>query len=68
MLLDCGASNNFISEDLVNRIGNVTPTKVNPMPVQLADQSVITLDFSVTLPIRLTPYHICDFFFVFYLP
>ena len=36
-LLDCGASHDFISEDLVNRISTVTPTKVNPMPVQLAD-------------------------------
>ena len=36
-LLDCGASHNFISEDLVNQIGNVTPTKVDPMPIQLAD-------------------------------
>ena len=32
-LLDCGASQNFISEDLINKIGTVTLTKVNPMPV-----------------------------------
>ena len=36
-LLDYGATYSFISEDLVNQIGNVTPTKVNPMPVQLVD-------------------------------
>ena len=28
------------------------------MPVQLADQSVMTSDHSVTLSIRFTPYHI----------
>ena len=59
-LLDCGASHNFISEDLGNQIGTVTPTKVDPMPIWLAAQSVITLDHSVTLPIRFTSYHICD--------
>ena len=36
-LLDCGASHNFISKDLVNQIGNATPIKVDPMPVRLAD-------------------------------
>ena len=62
-LLDCGASHNFISEDLVNQIGTVTPTKVDPMPIWLADQSVMTSDHSVTLPIRFTPYHVCDIAF-----
>ena len=36
-LLDCGASHYFISEDLVNRIVNVTPMKVDPMPIWVAD-------------------------------
>ena len=36
-LLDCGASHNYISEELVNQIGTVTPVKVAPMPVRLAD-------------------------------
>ena len=30
------------------------------MPIQLADQSVMTLDHSVTLPIRFTLYYICN--------
>ena len=58
--LDCGASHNFISEDLVNQIGTVTPKKVDLMPIWLADQSVVILDHSVTLSIRFTPYHVCD--------
>ena len=62
-LLDCGASYNFISKESVKQIGIVTPTKVNPMPVRLADQSVITLDYSVTLPMRFTPYHVCNLAF-----
>ena len=62
-LLDCGASHNFISEDLVNQIGTVTPTKVEPMLVRLADQSVIISDYSVSLPIRFTPYHVCNIVF-----
>ena len=62
-LLDCRASHNFISEDLVNQIGTVTHIKVNPMPIWLADQYVMTLDHSVTLPIRFTPYHICNIVF-----
>ena len=62
-LLDCRASHNFISEDLVNLIGTVTPTKVNPMPVQWADQSVMTSDHSVSLPIRFTLYHIYNIVF-----
>ena len=62
-LLDCEASHNFISEDLVKRIGTVTPTKVDPMPIWLADQSIMTLDHSVTLSIRFTPYHVCDIAF-----
>ena len=33
------------------------------MPVQLADQSVMTLAHSVTLPIRFTPYHVCNIAF-----
>ena len=33
------------------------------MPVRLADQSVMTSDYSVTLPIRFTQYHICDIVF-----
>ena len=33
------------------------------MPIQLADQSVMTLDHSVTLPIRFTLYYICDIAF-----
>ena len=41
----------------------VTPTKVNPMPIQLADQSVMTLEHSITLPIRFTPYHVCGIAF-----
>ena len=53
-LLDFGASHSFISEDLVNQIGNVSPTKVDPMPIRLADQSVVTSDHSVTLSIRFT--------------
>ena len=61
--LDFGASHNFISEDLVNQIGTVTPTKVDPMPIRLANQSVMTLDHSVTLSIRFTPYHVCDIAF-----
>ena len=61
--LDCRASHNYISEDLVNQIGNVTPTKVNPMPVQLGNQSAMTSDYSITLPIRFTLYHICDIVF-----
>ena len=61
-LLDCGASHNFISEGLVNQIGTVTPTKVEPMPIWLADQSVMTSDHSVTLPIWFILYHICNFF------
>ena len=59
-LLDCGASHSFISEDLVNQIGNVTPKKVDLMPIRLADQAVMTSDHSVTLPIRFTPYYICN--------
>ena len=62
-LLDCGASHNFISEDLVCQISMVTPAKVNPMPIWLADQSVMTSDHSVTLPIRFTPYYVCDIAF-----
>ena len=62
-LLDCGASLNFISEDLVNQISMVTPTKVNPMPIWLTDQSVMTLDHSITLPIRFNPYYISDIAF-----
>ena len=62
-LLDCGAFHNFITEDLVNQIGTVTPTKVDPMPIWLVNQSVVTLDHSVTLPIRFTLYHICDIAF-----
>ena len=62
-LLDCGASHNFISKELVNQIGNITPTKMDPMPVQLADKSVMTLDHSVTLPIRFAPYHACNIAF-----
>ena len=61
--LDCVASHNLISEELVNRIGIVTPMKVDPMPVWVADQSVIKSDQSVSLPIRFTPYHICDIVF-----
>ena len=62
-LLDCGAFNNFISEELVNRIGTVTPVKVVPMLVQLAEQSVMTSDYSITLPITITPYHVCNIAF-----
>ena len=61
--LDCGASHNFISKDLINQIGTVTPTKLDPMPIWLADQSVMTSDYSVTLPIRCTLYHVCDIAF-----
>ena len=62
-LVDCGASHNFISEDLVNQIGTAIPTKVKPMPVQQADQSIMTSDYFVTLPIRFTPYHVCNIAF-----
>ena len=62
-LLDCGASHNFISEDLVNRIGTVSPTKVEPMPIRLAGQSVVTSDHSVTLTIRFILYYICNIAF-----
>ena len=62
-LLDCGASHNFNSKDLVNQIGNITPTKVNPIPVWLADQSIITPDYSAILPIRFTEYHVCNIVF-----
>ena len=41
----------------------VTPTNVNSMPIQLADQSVMTLNHSVTLPIRFTLYYVCDIAF-----
>ena len=57
-ILDFEASHNFISEDLVKQIGNVTPKKVDPIPIWLSDQSVITSDHSVTLPIRFTLYHV----------
>ena len=63
-LLDCGASYNFNSEDLVSQIGTVTPTKVDSILIWLADQSVMKLDHSVTLPIRFTPYHVCDITFL----
>ena len=63
VLLDCRASHNLISEDLVNQIGIVTPTKVDPMPIPLADQYVMALDHSVTLPIRFTLYQVCDIAF-----
>ena len=33
------------------------------MPIWLADQSVMTLDHSVTLPIRFTPYYVCNIAF-----
>ena len=33
------------------------------MPIWLADQFVMTLDHSVTLPIRLMPYHVCNIIF-----
>ena len=33
------------------------------MPIRLADQSVMTLDHSVTLSIGFTPYHICNIAF-----
>ena len=33
------------------------------MPIRLADQSVMTLDHSVSLPIRFTPYHVCNIVF-----
>ena len=36
-LLDSAASHNSISEGLVNQMGTGTPTKVEPMPVWLAD-------------------------------
>ena len=62
-LLDCRASHSFISEDLVNQIGNVTPKKVDLMPIWLADQSVMTSDHSGTLPIRFTLYYICNIAF-----
>ena len=62
-MLDYRASYNFIFEDLVNQIGTVTPTKVDPMPVWLADQSVITSDHSVSVPIEFTPYHVCNIVF-----
>ena len=62
-LLNCGASHNFISEDLVNQISTVTPTKVNSMPIRLIDQSVMILNHSVTLPIRFTLYYVCNIVF-----
>ena len=62
-LLDCGASYNSISEDLINRISTVNPTKVDSMPIWLADQSVMTSDHSVTLTIRFTLYHVSDIAF-----
>lgn len=62
-LLDCGASHNFVSEDLVNRIGVVSPTKVASMPIRLADQTVLTSDHAITLPIKFTPYHVCNISF-----
>ena len=33
------------------------------MPIRLADQSVMTLDYSFTLPIRFAPHHVCDIAF-----
>ena len=62
-LLDCGACYNFISEELVNQIGTVTPMKIALMPVWLADQFVMILDYSVSLPIRFTPNHVCNIVF-----
>ena len=62
-LLVCRASHNFISEDLVKKIGTVTPMKVDPMPIWLADHSVMTLDHSVTLPTRFTPSYVFDITF-----
>ena len=49
--------------DLVNQISTITPTKVEPISVQLASQPIITLDHSVSLPIRFTPYHVCNIAF-----
>ena len=63
-LLDCRASHNYIPEDLVNQIDMITPTKVNPMPIWLADQSVMTLDHFFILPIRFTLYYICNIAFL----
>ena len=63
IFLDCRASHNFISEDLLNRIGNITPTKVDSMTVWLADQLVMTSDHAVTLSIRFTLYNICNIAF-----
>ena len=37
--------------------------KVNLMPIRLVDQFVMTLDHSITLPIRFTLYYICDITF-----
>ena len=61
--LDCRVSYNFISKNLVYRISTVNPIKVNPMPIWLADHSVMALDHSVTLPIGCTPSHFCDIAF-----
>ena len=36
---------------------------MNPFPVWLADQSVMTSDHSVTLTIRFTLYHVCNIAF-----
>ena len=36
---------------------------VKTMPVRLADQSVMTSDYSISLPIRFIPYHVCNIAF-----
>ena len=36
---------------------------MDPIPIRLADQSVMLSDHSVTLPIRFTPYHVYDIAF-----
>ena len=39
------------------------PHEGGPIPIWLADQYIITLDHSVSLPIRFKPYHICNIVF-----
>ena len=61
--LDCGACHIFFFEELVNQISTITPKNVDPMPIRLADQSVMSSDHSFAFPIRFTLCHVCNIAF-----